>query len=430
MKKFPINDVSTPVVVLNCKLGALSIMRSLGVNGIRMIGVDENPQAPGLLSRYCSQSFLHSLDPSRQENLLQFLIELAGKLGQRAVLIPTSDDTSVFTARFRDELARHYAFQDNSLWLVENLASKEGMFKLARKNDFPTPFTVFPKNLQEVEQYSRETRYPVMLKGIDGNRLERRTGKKMVLVENPDELLQEYALLEDPHDPNLMIQEYIPGGDDQVFIFNGYFDKNSDCLVGFTGFKVRQFPVHVGCAALGECSWISQVADQTIHFMKQVGYQGIVDIGYRLDPRDGVYKVLDINPRVGQAFRLFLAENEMDVIRALYLDLTGQQVPKSVSREKRRWAIEDFDLVSSLHYHWEGNLSFYQWLKSFKGLEETLWFDWKDLRPFNRMLRGLLQKILIWVGKKLHLISEEKKTSMPAAGKQITRANSVTEFQN
>jgi len=402
-------------------------MRSLGVNGIELIGIDENPQAPGLLSRYCSQKYIHSLDPARQEDLLRFLTELAGKLGRRAVLIPTSDDTSVFTARFRDELREYYSFQDNSLWLVENLASKEGMFKLARKNNFPTPFTVFPKNRKEVEQYSQETRYPVMLKGIDGNRLERRTGKKMVLVENSEALLREYLILEDPDNPNLMIQEYIPGGDDQVFIFNGYFDKNSDCLVGFTGFKLRQFPIHVGCAALGECSWIQQVADQTIHFLKQVGYQGIVDIGYRLDPRDGVYKVLDINPRVGQAFRLFLAENEMDVIRALYLNLTGQEVPPSICREKRRWAIEDFDVVSSLHYHWEGSLTFREWLTSFKGLEETLWFDWKDVRPFLKMVMGLLQKCAIWAGKKLHLITDEKKTSISAHYEHTIQTNSVSE---
>ena len=109
----------------------------------------------------------------------------------------------------------------------------------------------------------------------------------MEIVDTPRALIDAYRRLEDPEAPNLMIQELIPGADDQVYIFNGYFNAQSDCLVGFTGYKVRQFPVHVGCASLGECRWVETVAATTVNFMKAIGYRGILDIGYRLDPRDG-----------------------------------------------------------------------------------------------------------------------------------------------
>ena len=69
-----------------------------------------------------------------------------------------------------------------------------------------------------------------MLKGISGNRLHERTGRKMVIVDSPNELLRLYHEMEDPADPNLMLQEYIPGGDDVVWMFNGYFNHDSDCL--------------------------------------------------------------------------------------------------------------------------------------------------------------------------------------------------------
>jgi len=135
--------------------------------------------------------------------------------------------------------------------------------------------------------------------------------------------------------------------------------------------------------------------------MKAVGYQGILDIGYRYDPRDGQYKVLDINPRVGQAFRLFVAEDGLDVVRALYLDLTGQEVPKTSPREGRRWLIEDMDIISSLHYRREGTLSIWGWIKSFRGVEEAAWFSWRDPVPFLRMLGSLLRKFMLWAGKSL-----------------------------
>jgi predicted ATP-grasp superfamily ATP-dependent carboligase len=135
--------------------------------------------------------------------------------------------------------------------------------------------------------------------------------------------------------------------------------------------------------------------------MKAVGYQGILDIGYRLDPRDGLYKVLDINPRVGQAFRLFVAQNDHDVVKALYLDFTGQDQPPAVSREGRRWGIEDYDVISSLHYYEEGTLSFPTWLGSFRGLEETAWFNWRDLAPFLGMSARLAKQFAHWSGRRI-----------------------------
>jgi predicted ATP-grasp superfamily ATP-dependent carboligase len=135
------------------------------------------------------------------------------------------------------------------------------------------------------------------------------------------------------------------------------------------------------------------VAQTTIRFMKAIGYQGVLDIGYRFDARDGQYKVLDANPRVGQAFRLFVSENDMDVVKSLYLDLTGQEQFPITPREGRRWLIEDFDLISSFHYFQEGTLSAGTWLRSFKGVEEAAWFSWSDPRPFVKMLGDLLKRI-------------------------------------
>jgi predicted ATP-grasp superfamily ATP-dependent carboligase len=214
--------------------------------------------------------------------------------------------------------------------------------------------------------------------------------------------------MEEPGFPNLMLQEYIPGGDDQIFIFNGYFNGASDCLIGFTGFKIRQFPVHVGCASLGECRWNDTVAKMTVQFMKSIGYQGILDIGYRFDPRDGQYKVLDINPRVGQAFRLFTAENDMDVVKSLYLDLTDQKQPPIIPRDGRRWLIEDYDLISSLHYYQEGSLHLGGWIRSFRGVEETAWFNREDLLPFSKMFWQLLIRAAKWLMKRIGLIRSDK----------------------
>jgi predicted ATP-grasp superfamily ATP-dependent carboligase len=207
-----------------------------------------------------------------------------------------------------------------------------------------------------------------------------------MVARTPAEAISAYRDMDAAERSNLMLQEYIPGGPDSVWMFNGYFDEHSECLVGFTGKKIRQSPPYTGATSLGVCIWNASVAETTTEFMKAIGYRGILDIGYRFDARDGQYKLLDVNPRVGSTFRLFVdPTNGMDVVRALYLDLTGQTVPRAQQREGRRWVVEPWDMRSSIEYRKDGRLTVRDWLRSFRNVEEAAWFAVDDLVPPIRM---------------------------------------------
>jgi predicted ATP-grasp superfamily ATP-dependent carboligase len=119
--------------------------------------------------------------------------------------------------------------------------------------------------------------------------------------------------------------------------------------------------------------------------MKAIGYQGILDIGYRYDTRDRLYKVLDVNPRIGCTFRLLTATNGMDVARALYLDLTGRPVPPTQAAEGRKWLVEDFDLFSTFRSWCDHNLTMKDWMRSLRGVQEAACFALDDLLPFLLM---------------------------------------------
>jgi predicted ATP-grasp superfamily ATP-dependent carboligase len=231
-----------------------------------------------------------------------------------------------------------------------------------------------------VKRFAQTAQFPILLKGIDGNRLKERTGKKMVIVHTSEELLRLYSEMEDPHSPNLMLQQYIPGGGSQNWMFNGYFNASSDCLIGFTGKKLRQTPVYTGMTSLGIAAKNAVVHTRTIAWMKKLGYRGILDIGYRFDARDGEYKVHDVNPRIGATFRLFVGTNGMDVVRALYLDLTGQPVPHSTLQEGRKWMVE-LDFKSSYDYFRDGKLTILEWLRSVGGISEWGYYRRDDLQP-------------------------------------------------
>jgi D-aspartate ligase len=383
-----------PVVVLKLHHGSLGIARSLGRLGIPVHGLVATPGHPASQSRYWRALWTWDVEAAPAAASVDYLLTLARRLGGTAVLIPVSDRTAEFTAAHAPALREHFLFPEVSRQLVGSLTSKKEMHFLAGKLGIPAPKTSFPQSRHDVAAVLDRASFPVVLKGIDGMALKARTGVAMVIVRSSSELLHWYERLEDPDHPSLMLQEYIPGGEDSVWMFNGYFNAASECLLGITGRKIRQSPIYTGATSLGVCLPNEEIDRTTRRFMKAVGYRGILDIGYRYDARDGRYKVLDVNPRIGSSFRLFVGANGLDVARALYLDLTGRPVPATSPVEGRKWIVEDQDIESSYKYWRAGKLGLAAWLTSFRGIGEGAWFARDDLRPFWAMWRRLLGGII------------------------------------
>ena len=399
-------DTSVPVVVLRPDHhGSLCLIRTLGRMGVKVYCVGTQPGSPAMTSRYCRRKFIANGNAAPASQLVDFLCDVSRQIGQRPILTCTNDVSSNFIAENAEALGDAFLFPKVSYQLVRTLSDKKQMYYLAKEFMVPTAETVFPQSRRDVLDFLTDgsALFPIMLKGINGDLLERHGKPKMVIVRDQRELLEKYDQMEDPTNPNLMLQEYIPGGDDSVWMFNGYFDEDSDCLLGFAGRKLRQHPVYTGATSLGICLRNDIVEKTTKEFMKAIGYRGVLDIGYRYDPRDREYKVLDINPRVGATFRLFLATNGMDVVRAMYLDLTGQPVPSAPACEGRKWVVENADLISFHDYRRDGKLKFTEWVRSFRGVREAAWFATDDLIPFAIMLMRLSGRFFRWLGKKLRL---------------------------
>ncbi len=380
-------DSSTPAVVLQMKThGGLAICRTLGRLGVTVYGVEEDATVFAASSRYCRERFSWNMNRASADDTLKFLLKLGCRIGQRSVLIATSDEAVLFCAVYGDTLKQWFILPSISGDLATCLISKKEMFVLARQHGIPTPESAFPQCRKDLLQCAERLIFPVMLKDIFTNRLAERTGQRMLMIRNRQELLHYYDLLEDHEVPNLMVQEYIPGGDDTVWMFNGYFDRSSQCLAGMTGKKLRQTPPHKGSTALGICLANQTVHDQTMSLLSAVRYTGPVDIDYRYDPRDHQYKILDVNPRFGSSFRLFSDQTGMDVVRAMYLDLTDQVVPVLSLVPGRKWCVEDADVYSCLDYYREKQLTFREWVSSFRGVEETAYFAFDDPIPFLKVL--------------------------------------------
>ena len=95
----------------------------------------------------------------------------------------------------------------------------------------------------------------------------------------------------------------------------------------------------------------------------------------------------------------FAADNGMDVVRAMYQDLTGYPVTAARAPEGRKWIVEDVDLLSSFRYWRDGKLTLREWIGSFREVRELTFLAADDPLPFagawimdtQRALRKALQ---------------------------------------
>jgi hypothetical protein len=70
----------------------------------------------------------------------------------------------------------------------------------------------------------------------------------------------------------------------------------------------------------------------------------------------------------------------MDVVRACYLDLTGQEVPETALQAGRKWMLED-DLAAVLPGVRGERVGIRDWIESVRGVRELQWFAADDPAP-------------------------------------------------
>jgi D-aspartate ligase len=397
--EWPLVETSTPVVVLRLVRGlfphgSLGVVRTLGRLGVPAWGFHDDRWAPAAFSRYDHGKLTVQLDAASPAAAVAYLLALGHRLGTRAILIPTEDVSTLFVDDQADVLARWFIFPKRHPSLSRSLANKQALHRLCNELDIATPQAVYPSSLDDVLQFVKRADFPVMLKSIDPEVLHRRgQAKSTTIAHDRAQLVAAYQRMEVQQRPNLMLQEHIPGDLTSHWMVSAYFNEHSDCLLAVAGQKLRESLPGAGFTTLGVCRNNEAIERATCNLLSAVGYRGIVDAEWRYDYRDGRYKLLDLNPRVGSQFRSFVGTNGLDAVRALYLDLTGQGVPATTPHEGRKWIVENHDALASVLY-WRGaGLTLRDWLKSVRGVQESAWFARDDPLPFWVMCaRALLER--------------------------------------
>jgi D-aspartate ligase len=360
-------DRGTPALTLKVgqypvHSGGVGAIRTLGRLGVPVYAITEFGLTPAGASRYCAGRFAwRATGAERPEQLVADLRDVGARIGRRSVVIPVDDEAAILIAEHQAELAEFFAFPRVRPELPRRLASKTGLHELCASHDVPSPATVTPASLAEVSAFAATATFPVVVKNAEAwVRRRHPVVPGTTVLNSVEELL---ALVQptgsaggsgpDPSPGaahNFIVQEYLPPECSQDWIVQLYCDAESNCAVLFTGQKVRSWPPQAGVTACAYSIANAEVAAIAERFCREIGFRGIADLDWRFDRRDGQYKLVDFNPRIGNQFRLFETPDGVDVVRAMHLDLTGRAVPPGRQIENRRIIVEHVDLPARLAY--------------------------------------------------------------------------------
>jgi D-aspartate ligase len=152
-----------------------------------------------------------------------------------------------------------------------------------------------------------------------------------------------YAMAE-PYAP--MLQAVVPGGDEELYTVGSYLDREGRALGIFCGRKLRQTPRSrklvprgVGSCRHGESLWAPELVEDSLHLLKVCDFTGISQVEFKRDPRDGQYKLMEINPRLWM-WHTLAAACGVNLPYIAYLDLTGRPPqPRTSEGRRKHWAI-------------------------------------------------------------------------------------------
>ncbi|MET9698183.1 ATP-grasp domain-containing protein [Streptomyces sp. NPDC006529] len=330
--------------------GTLGAVRSLGRKGVEVHAVVETGGGPMGRSRYLRA--VHpgpsgGVDPERPEALLECLTRVAERIGRPAVLVAMDDLSAIAVSRLAPALRDRFRIPHQPDGLPARVADKAELARLCARWEIPHPETVVPAGAAEAAEAAWRLGLPVVAKWSRPWLLPPGAGlRSTTLVHTAAEARRLYERTAEAGSP-LLLQRFLPAGADTDWFFHGCFARGGHPLLAGSGRKELSWPVRTGLTAMGRWLPDPAVEEAGLRLAERLGYHGILDLDFRRDER-GCFRLVDFNPRPGAQFRLFTDEAGLDVVQALYLDLTGQRVPEPVGGPGRVFLAENYALLAAL----------------------------------------------------------------------------------
>jgi D-aspartate ligase len=256
---------------------------------------------------------------------------------------------------------------------------KKNTYALASRLNIPCPETFNPGSEDELD--SLHSKLPLAIKPAVKENFFYATGAKAWRAETLDELHQIYRKAARQIAPQeILVQQIIPGDGRHQVSYCAFF-RNGQVHSSLVARRARQHPREFGRAATYvESIDLPLIESLSERFLKAIDYYGLVEVEFKQDPRDGEYKLLDVNARTWGFHSLGFAAG-VDFSYLLFADQMGEPMAPCRGRAGVGWLRLLTDVPTAISDICHGQLSVATYLQSLRKTRVESVFCRKDPLP-------------------------------------------------
>jgi D-aspartate ligase len=179
----------------------------------------------------------------------------------------------------------------------------------------------------------------------------------------------------------ILVQEFIPGGPGNLYSLCPFF-KDGKVIAAITARRARQHPMDFGHATTyAELVNIPQLHVIAERFLSLIGYYGIAEVEFMMDPRDGSFRLIEVNPRVWGWHALAIYAG-LDLPYMLYKDMLGEPIEMPFALRDVKWIRLLTDIPTVTLAIAKGRMKISDYVKTMKGPKRDAVLSLKDPLPF------------------------------------------------
>ena len=365
-------------IIIGGHYQGLGTLKSLGEKNVSLCLLD-NQLHIGRFSRYAKR-FYKCPHIKYETSFLDCLKGLATEENlQGWVVFPTDDETVYVLSKHKTELEQYYSITTPHWNTTKYAYNKKLTYELAIDLGISIPKTYFPENIEDISKF--DLSFPLVVKPAVVKKFYNVTKQKVFVANNELELKEQYKQACKVIPPSeILLQEYIPGGTEYQYSYCAMF-KNGKALSSVTARRSRQHPMDFGHAStFVETVNIPQLEQIGTKFLTAINYYGIAEVEYKQDPRDGEYKLLEINPRIW-GWHTISRKSGVSLTYLLFEDIIGNEINTDGFKEGIKWIRLTTDIPLGIQEILKGNLKLKDYVRSLQGQKEFAVLSIKDPLP-------------------------------------------------
>lgn len=380
------------IVLITSRTYYVGLVRSLKKAKIPVIVAVDDPLAIITKTKYVDDVIVLPSN-TEEDAYLQALIGLADRYAG-SWLLPPSDDSLAIVSRHKKLLSQYFKVSAPDWEHTKLFLDKRYTYEIAEKLGVPHPKTRIPANLDDVIAYAEVATFPCLIKPRQIHIFRLHFHEKMFIAHNVDELVELYEKTS-VVDYNVMLQEFIPGTDGEGANYNSYF-VDGQPIAEFTAKKIRNAPPQTGSPRVLVTQYIPELIEPGRKILQGLNYDGFSCIEFKRDPRDGVYKLMEVNGRHNLS-SLLAVQSGMPFPEIEYRHVVEGIVPTKEQypsfEEGVYWSLLLSDLSNSIRHYRQERYPLMDYLRPYLGKTVIADVDLRDLGPLYLRIKEFVRKI-------------------------------------